>query len=167
MMCSDGTRESRERVGTSIRPRICVDRRCRPETVPVAGSVAPYPVTIAHARAHALPPPTAAPASRSIPCSYLAFPGALHRACAPAAAARPRASRDYQKRQVLRWRLCHDPACIHASRIDRALSVRPVPSPFGGRGVRAIVLLLDERVEEHAANANGASEQLNGLQRLA
>jgi len=72
------------------------------------------------------------------------------------------------------------PECIHASRIIRARSApfsciqapvpRPsghVPSPFGGRGVRANALLLDERVEQHAANANGASEQLNGLQRLA
>ena len=91
-------------------------------------------VTIAHARAHALPPPTAAPASRSIPCSYLAFPGALHRACAPAAAARPRASRDYQKRQVLGG----DSAMIpHASMHHESIVLCPyVPSrrPLAGAG---------------------------------
>lgn len=74
------------------------------------------------------------------------------------------------------------PSRMHpdASRINRARSdpfscvqapvPRPsghVPSPFGGRGVWANALLLDERVEQHTANANGASEQLNGLQRLA
>lgn len=161
-MCSDGTRESRERVGTSIRPRICVDRRCRPETVPVAGSVARNDRT--------RPRATRSLRRSRLPVDSMLVPRVPRRTPQSVRAGRrgpPAGEPGLSETPGPRWRLCHDPACIHASRIDRALSVRPVPSPFGGRGVRAIVLLLDERVEEHAANANGASEQLNGLQRLA
>ena len=165
-MCSDGTRESRERVGTSIRPRIYVDRRCRPETVPVAGSVARAGNDRTRPRARA---PSAYRRSR-LPVDSMLVPRVPRRTPQSVRAGRrgpPAGEPGLSETPGPRWRHCHDPACIHASRIDRALSVRPVPSPFGGRGVRAIVLLLDERVEEHAANANGASEQLNGLQRLA